>query len=387
MNAPATTNGTRPSDTVAAPAMPIATAPASATTASPTSARSDSRVPSGRPCSSSSACAHTPTAEEEREQRRREPIAVQLRRRGRAEGDVAQVPGRVRRVQQRERGRAIRPAAARRTPGAQVGSARPSALVPHITTPPPRLMRRTLHRRRSRPRTRAGRPARADGARRSRGCSAPGSARSRATRARRGGRAPAARRACTASTARATAGDGGTRELQRGDAPAGPHDARELAQRRRRIVDVAQQVGERQVVELAVGERQALRLAVDERHAPRERPRRARAAPGRRRASRRSGRARRRSTRSGARAPAATSPVPVATSSTRRPGGASTASTIARRQRGSCPKLKRGGDTVVVARQPGEQLERVALALTPPCGRGPVHGISYTRCRLRISRA
>src|SRR3954447_6397166 len=58
------------------------------------------------------------------------------------------------------------------------------------------------------------------------------------------------------------------RELQRGDAPARPDDACELAQRRRRIVYVAQQVCERQVVELPVREREALRFPLDERHSP-----------------------------------------------------------------------------------------------------------------------
>ena len=46
--------------------------------------------------------------------------------------------------------------------------------------------------------------------------------------------------------------------------PPGPHDAGELAQRRGRIVDVAQEVRERQRVELAVGERQRLRASLDE---------------------------------------------------------------------------------------------------------------------------
>ena len=45
-------------------------------------------------------------------------------------------------------------------------------------------------------------------------------------------------------------------ELEARDRPAGLHDSRELAQRRRRVVDVAQQVGERERVELAVLERQ-----------------------------------------------------------------------------------------------------------------------------------
>ena len=56
-------------------------------------------------------------------------------------------------------------------------------------------------------------------------------------------------------------------ELQRRDATARRDDAGQLAQRRGRVVDVAQEVGERQVVELAVGERQPLGLADPQRDA------------------------------------------------------------------------------------------------------------------------
>ena len=55
-------------------------------------------------------------------------------------------------------------------------------------------------------------------------------------------------------------------------------------------------------------------------------------------------------------------PVPVATSSTRAPRAGATSSTSARRQRGSCPKLSADGQQVVAARQPAEQLQRLALA-------------------------
>src|SRR5690242_21515289 len=55
------------------------------------------------------------------------------------------------------------------------------------------------------------------------------------------------------------------RELERRDAPPGRYHARKLAQRRTWIVDVAQQVGEREVIELAVTERERLRLAPYER--------------------------------------------------------------------------------------------------------------------------
>ena len=52
-------------------------------------------------------------------------------------------------------------------------------------------------------------------------------------------------------------------ELERGDRPSGFDDPRELGERRGGIVDVAQQVGEGQVVELGVGERELLGLAGD----------------------------------------------------------------------------------------------------------------------------
>src|SRR3954465_148059 len=112
MKAPATTKGTRPAETVRTPTRPIATAPASATTARAASVRDDNRVPSGRPCSSSSACAHTPTARKnapsgaarrEGEKNRAgggaHPPAVQRGRDGRTQRDITQVPGRVGRVQ------------------------------------------------------------------------------------------------------------------------------------------------------------------------------------------------------------------------------------------------------------------------------------------------
>ena len=53
-------------------------------------------------------------------------------------------------------------------------------------------------------------------------------------------------------------------EFEGSDRAARAHHARELVQRGQRIVDVAQQVGERERVELRVGERQPLRLPADE---------------------------------------------------------------------------------------------------------------------------
>ena len=71
---------------------------------------------------------------------------------------------------------------------------------------------------------------------------------------------PPQRRAAAAS---------GDAELDHPDPPARFDHARELAHRRGAVVDVAQQVGERQRVELAVGERELLGLALDERDARR----------------------------------------------------------------------------------------------------------------------
>ena len=53
-------------------------------------------------------------------------------------------------------------------------------------------------------------------------------------------------------------------ELDHRNATAGLHDARELVHRGCRIVDVAQQISEREVIELFVGERQALRPRFDD---------------------------------------------------------------------------------------------------------------------------
>ena len=78
-------------------------------------------------------------------------------------------------------------------------------------------------------------------------------------------RASAGRSPCTTAMPRA-GHDAGHAELQRGHPAARAHDAGQLAHRRRRILDVAQQVGERQRVEARVLERQALGLPLDELH-------------------------------------------------------------------------------------------------------------------------
>ena len=60
-------------------------------------------------------------------------------------------------------------------------------------------------------------------------------------------------------------------ELEHRDRAAGPDDARQLAQGRGGVVDVAQEVGERQRVEGAVVEREAVGAALDEPHLLRRR--------------------------------------------------------------------------------------------------------------------
>ncbi len=118
-------------------------------------------------------------------------------------------------------------------------------------------------------------------------------------------------------------------ELERGDGPARPDDPRQLAQRRRRIVDVAEEVRERS----------GGRTPPRGRAAPRPKPR-----PGRRCRRSAAGRGQHLGLWSSpvTRKPqpeqlAATSPVPVATSSTR-PRSTGRRETRKWRQRGSCPR-------------------------------------------------
>ena len=100
------------------------------------------------------------------------------------------------------------------------------------------------------------------------------------------------------------------RELEPGDRAARAHDACQLAQRRRRILDVAQEVRERQCVEARVRERQLFGAALDERdRLPAAGGALPPASPG-------SGRARPPCSPCARRSSRATAPVPVATSST-----------------------------------------------------------------------
>src|SRR5581483_293221 len=53
-------------------------------------------------------------------------------------------------------------------------------------------------------------------------------------------------------------------ELEPGDDAARPDDPRELSQRRRRVADVTQEIGEGQRIELAVRERERVSARLDE---------------------------------------------------------------------------------------------------------------------------
>ena len=177
-------------------------------------------------------------------------------------------------------------------------------------------------------------PRRAASARRSRGCSGRESCRPRASRGEIDGardRQPDAHVQLPERPPDAAR----HAELEHRDRPAGPHDAHELAQRRSGVVDVAQEIGEGQRVELRVVERQRLRAALAQLDPPAEPARATRARPAASisgalvdpddrpaRAAGEPDRDRRR--------------FPLATSSTRA-GAAVDARDEERRQRGSCP--------------------------------------------------
>ena len=321
--------------------------------------RSESRVRSGWPCSSSSACAATPTA------RKKAPSAAHRRtgwnagRHGGAERDVAQVPGRVRGMEDRDE---VPPAArAQRVEGRAVASTsaiadarrrRPrrrgscgAARTREIPAPLPEL---DLARER---------PA-LDKAPR---CSGRGSGRPRTSR----GRTPS-QRGQPGAGVKAPEGPPqrrvGQAELQRGDPTAGLTTRASSAQGRRRVVDVAQQVGEGQVVELAVGERQPLGLALDQLDPRRELgpPASARRAPAS--MSRALVEARRPSSRS--RAPSAARPGRCR-SRRRAPGRSGGVDRRDHRPPPArvLPEAERPPAKVVAALEAREQRQRAALAL------------------------
>ena len=133
---------------------PIASAPASETTASATSVRLRIRVRSGRPFSSSSACAPTPIASDERRERPEQAVEVERAARARRRARRSErCQRRVRRVEQRD---VVAPAARARARRTRAGLGLGYGLaVPTITTPPPRLQPPRADVRRSRPRATA----------------------------------------------------------------------------------------------------------------------------------------------------------------------------------------------------------------------------------------
>ena len=168
-------------------------------------------------------------------------------------------------------------------------------------------------------------------------------------------------RVCTRHSARSGRGLGHA-ELHHPDPPAGFDHPGQFAHRRRAVVDIAQQVGERQRIELAVGERQPLGFASARRSpgtpAAQARP----AGPGAGRASPRSDPAPTTSQPPRCASSKATSPVP---------GGdiedALTRAWI------DCPhhrpaparvlaEAEHGAHAGVLRREPGEQLQGVTLA-------------------------
>ena len=149
-------------------------------------------------------------------------------------------------------------------------------------------------------------------------------------------------------------------ELEHRDRPAGPHDARELAQRRRGIVDVAQEIGERERVELAVVERQLLGAALAQLDARREAGALDARAAGREHLGALVD-ARRRVQSGCARASSiATAAVPRRDVEHARRVRPATRETRNRRQRGSCPNESSARVAVVGRPERREELARVA---------------------------
>ncbi len=201
--------------------------------------------------------------QEEGRERRHEPVEVHRRRRGGSERHVAQVPQGVGRVEDRDQ--VAPPAGAQRVEG---GAAEPLArrrLSRHRACPRSRPRRRGSsaargHRPRP-PRATARAGARAAIARRAPRCSGP---RKRPTRHH--SRPPSAKPAA-GSSARVyshhsgrQSGGSGRPNSSEATRPPGLTTRASSRERRRRVLDVAEQVGEGQMVELAVAERQRLRL-------------------------------------------------------------------------------------------------------------------------------
>ncbi len=153
-----------------------------------------------------------PDRQEERTERRPQARRVELGRRRGAERHVAQMPGRVRGMKDRDdvapsaRGQGVERGRARGRPlGAPSRRPPQPSRTPENTTPPPRLIRRTRTSRDPGRAARARPGARAATARRAPRCSDPGSGRPRTTPCRTPCRQPAARAACRGARAAARA--------------------------------------------------------------------------------------------------------------------------------------------------------------------------------------
>ena len=211
------------------------------------------RVCSGRPLQLVERVRPDAHRERERERRPAEQRPVHPRRERRADRDVREMPERVRRMEERD---VVAPAARTQRVERRPRPCRGHARRPQTTMPPPTLSRRACDV------GEAGLAPRVEEARLR--PVAPEVADARAEEA--------------ADLAPARRDDGSRRrqpdshvelperppdaarqaELEHRHRPAGPHDAGELAQRRGHVVDVAQEIRERERVELRVGERQLL---------------------------------------------------------------------------------------------------------------------------------
>ena len=360
MKAPAATKASSQRSTTIAPAIPIATAAPIETTAAPASTREGIRVASGRPFSSSSACAPIPTARKKAASVGAEPARVPLRRERGPDHHVAEVPGRVRRVQNRD---VVAPAPRRER--VERGPGRASALT-WTDDPRSRSRRRGSAcgsgRPRSRRRARGRAAGRAAAAAQSRSMLGP--RKSPTSRQPEEIRRPASGRPTPTyrrQSSRAT-GFGGTPNSRPAIVPPGLTTRASSVSVAPGIVDVAHQVRERQGVERGVGERQVVGVAL---HQPDARPG---AGGGPRRASRGSGRARRPCSAS-----AGSAPTRLRRSPWRRRGRCRAGPASGARDEEAAPArvlAEREEARVAVVRRPerGEQRLRVL-----PSGRGDRH--------------
>ena len=321
---------------VIAPTTPIATAPAIETAASATSTRARDPRPQRPPVELVERVRADPDGEEERGERRQEAVPGERGSERGADRDVAQVPGRVRRVEERD---VVAPAAGRERVERGAACLSRHAL-PHMTMPPPRLSRRACTSSMPGLLPEPSQPVRAVTVPEVADARAEEVADLRPARRDAARRAPEGRRGRRPPTRPGAAAAPGPKNSSIAMRPPGLTTRASSRIVARRVVDVAQQVRERQPVEGCVLEGQLLGAALAAAR-PRE-PRPAASTRARlRRASRRSGRCRRPGSRGGGASSIATAAVPVATSSTVSPGPASIRETRNERQRGSWPKLSR----------------------------------------------